>query len=251
MNWEHKCDLDWLKQRQKYLTASDIRMLIPYTKTGRPRTITDVERMKVMASKMIDLTEEDCMSYGAAARGHILEPYAIDNLNEMLEMRFGPGNKTFFWWDDKMVTLENRSIAFSPDAMDVPMTSNFEAPSAIAEVKSYTPERHLITAYSKPEEIEERWQMATAMALLSNIEEAHLVLFNPRMTHRKTFVITFDRDDLSKEINTILKVEEDWIEFVDNGPLTKSLPNGGYWSSVGLDESEIVRGLEIRQSLNP
>ena len=82
MDWKHKCSLDWLRERQRYLTATDVKSLIPVTKTGRPRKITDMERLKVRASKMVTLTEEDCWSYGAAARGHLLEPYAI--LSEFL-----------------------------------------------------------------------------------------------------------------------------------------------------------------------
>ena len=34
MEWKHKCDLGWLTERQKYLTASDIKSLIPFTKTS-------------------------------------------------------------------------------------------------------------------------------------------------------------------------------------------------------------------------
>ena len=84
MNWEHKCSLEWLLERQKYLTASDIKSLVPVTRTGRPRKVDDEAYFRVLASKLTKLTSEDCWSFGAAARGHILEPYAIDALNVML-----------------------------------------------------------------------------------------------------------------------------------------------------------------------
>lgn len=249
MKWEHRCSLDWLRERQGYLTASDIKSLLPVTKTGRPRTVTDLDMMKVMSGKMVDLTEEDCMSYGAAARGHLLEPYAIDTLNEMLA-RYG-NHETFFWWDDRLVSMPERSIAFSPDAMDVPMTNNVEAPSAIAEVKSYSPERHLVTAYTPKDQIEERWQIAAAMALLESIDHAYLVLYNPSMSEHKTFVIRFDRDDLRNEIGMVRKVEAKWDDFVQSGALTRSLPNGGLQSSLGGSEEEVSREIEQRQRLNP
>lgn len=249
MKWEHKCDLDWLKRRQRFLTASDIKKLLPVTATGRPRKVSDLDKIKVMSNKMVTLTEEDCMSYGAAARGHILEPYAIDALNQILVAIAGE-DEQFFWWDDEIVSVPGRVIAFSPDAMNVPMGSD-ESPTAIAEVKSYGTEKFLMTAYMPKDQIEERWQIATAMALLDSIDHAYLVLFNPKMKLRKVFVIGFDRLELEDEIKIILSVEEDWRKFVESGPLTKRSPNGAIYSSRGKSEVEIMEEIEARQRLNP
>jgi hypothetical protein len=253
MKWEHKCSLAWLKERQCYLTASDIKSLLPVTKTGRKRDVSELEYLRVMSSKMVDLTEEDCMSYGAAARGHLLEPYAIDALNEMLLLMNGSEAEKFYWWDDEAVSLPGRSLAFSPDAMNVSMDDVDPASdvTAIAEVKSYSPERHIMTAYTPKEEIEERWQIATAMALLPNIDHAYLVLFNPKMEHRKTFVIRFDRSDLLHEIDVILDVEKSWDHFVDSGVLNHRSANGAIWSKLGGDEVDIAAEIEQRQRLNP
>lgn len=252
MKWEHKCSLDWLRKRQGYLTASDIKSLLPVTKTGRKREVGDLEYLKVMASKMVVLNEEDCMSYGAMARGHILEPYAIDALNKMLvEMQGEKDHEMFFWWDDKLVTQPNRCIAFSPDAMDVPMSDNPEAPSAIAEVKSYDAAHHLMVAYTPKDQIEERWQIATAMALCPQIDHAYLVLFNPKMKYRKTFVIRFDRSELEDEIAMILEVERNWQEFREAGALSKHSPNGAVFSHHGGSEDSIIAEVEQRQRLNP
>ena len=251
MEWKHKCSLEWLQERQKYLTASDIKRLLPVTATGRPRKITDIDRLKVMSSKMVDLTEEDCMSFGAAARGHILEPYAITALNDILDRFYHIGNKEqFYWWDDQVIHMPNRSLAFSPDAMNVPQTKNWEAPSAIAEVKSYGVEKHLVTAYTPKDKIEERWQIATSMAVLSQIDHAYLVLFNPKCD-RKTFVISFNRSDLEKEIEIILQIEEEWDKFVDSGILTTRSPNGAIYSSFGYSEQEIIKDVEVKNRLNP
>lgn len=249
MKWEHKCDLDWLRKRQRFLTASDIKKLLPVTATGRPKIVSDLDRIKIMSNKMVTLTEEDCMSYGAAARGHILEPYAIDALNQMLFAITGK-DEEFFWWDDEIVSLPGRAIAFSPDAMNVPMGSD-ESPTAIAEVKSYGTEKFLATAYMPKDRIEERWQIATAMALLDSIERGHLVLFNPKMKHCKTFVIEFDRLELEHEIEITLSVEEDWKKFVESGPLHKRPPSGAICSSIGKSEIEIMKEIETRQRLNP
>lgn len=252
MNWEHKCSLEWLQERQRYLTASDIKSLLPVTRTGRKRDVSDLDYLKVMASKMVTLTEEDCMSYGAMARGHMLEPYAIDALNTMLvEMQGEKEHELFFWWDDKLVTQHGRAIAFSPDAMDVPMGNPSLVPHAIAEVKSYDASRHLVTAYTPKEQIEERWQIATSMALLDSIDHAYLVLFNPKMKYRKTFVIRFERDELKSEIDTILQVERSWKDFRENGPLNTRPINNAIHSHHGGSEESIIAEIERNRGLNP
>lgn len=249
--WEHHCSLDWLRERQKYLTASEIRSLIPLTKTGRPRTITDADKLKVYAGKMKHLTEDDCVSYGAAARGHILEPYAIHELNSVLRDRM-KGDE-LFWWDDKLISDKGRSIAFSPDAMNVPMDwhGDIYDISYIAEVKSYSPEKHLVTAYAKKGEREERWQIATAMALVPTISYAYLVLYNPSIEKKdyRLFVSSYHRRELEEEINMICDVERDWESFVTSLP-TFSI--GTY--PVGekcFDEEEIVELVKMHYRLNP
>lgn len=253
--WRHKCSLEWLKERQRYLTASDVKNLLPVTKTGRKRDVSDLEYLKVMSSKMVNLTEEDCWSYGAAARGHLLEPYAVDTLNQVLvEMQGEDEHETFFWWDDKVVAKHGRAIAFSPDAMDVPSLGfDIEAtpPKAIAEIKSYGAERHLVTAYTPKEQIEERWQIAHAMALCESIDHAYLVLFNPKMKYRKIFVIRYDRDDLKSEIEVVLEIEKSWREFREHGPLTVAPINGAIHSHHGGNEDTIIKEIEQRQRLNP
>ena len=221
MKWEHKCSIDWLRERQRFITASDIKGLLPVTKTGRPRVVTDIDRLKVMASKMIDIDDEDCMSYGVMARGHILEPYAIEALNKMVIQMNGSLKQAdhMYWWDDKIVSVEGRSLAFSPDAMDVPMDDPdyLDKVTSIAEIKCYDAAHHLAVAYSEPDQIEERWQIASAMALLPNIDHAYLVLYNPKMVERKIFAITFTRKDLKKEIDMVLEVEKEWDKFCEAG----------------------------------
>ena len=249
MEWKHKCSLDWLRERQKYLTASEIQSLIPLTKTGRPRKVSDIDRLKILAKKQIELTENDCWSYGAAARGHLLEPYAIDALNDWFINSRGATKQMFFHWDDELIMQPGRVIAFSPDAMDIPQLHDKNAmPTKIAEVKCYSPDRHIATAFTEKNQIEERWQIATAMALLDTIEEAYLVLFNPSMRQNRLFVIRYKRSDLKKEIEMILNVETEWVLFRMSGPL---LPIGVACSNEGLDEIDIIDELERAQRMNP
>lgn len=244
MEWKHRCSLDWLRKRQDYLTASDIKSLLPVTKAGRSRKVTEADYLKVKAAKLKELTEEDCWSYGAAARGHILEPYAIDEFN-----RTFADSRTFYHWDDVIVDDGNgkNGIAFSPDGMDVPMGSDPRMATGIVEVKSYSPERHLVTAYTPKDQIEERWQIAHAMAVLSNIEDAWLLLYNPSMK-AKLYGIHYKRKDLRQEIDTVFKVALDWVMFNISGPIGVPFDLS---TAATMSEADIVCELEKMQSLNP
>lgn len=234
-NWVHECSLDWLKKRQEYLTASDVRQLIPVTKTGRERKVTDDDRLKVLASKMVELTEEDCMSYGAAARGHIMEPYALMLLKQML-------GGDIYWWDDEVIPKGGKGgLAFSPDGLDVPDMGSIHQADMVYEVKSYSPERHLATAYARRSQVEERWQIATAMAVMPELSEGWLVLFCPKLETDRLCVLHWYRDELRDEIAIIEKVESDWLDFMDRWPVdcahnSELVIN----TSGGLSEQEII-----------
>lgn len=258
MKWEHRCSLDWLRERQEYLTASDVRKLVPVTNTGRARKVTEDDYIKVMAGKMVELNEEDCVSYGAAARGHLMEPFAVTALNNMLHELEGEEATTFYWWDDRIVPRDGKDwhpmpLAFSPDAADVSM-SQFDSGkpiTEIAEVKSYSPDHHLAVAYTPKERIEERWQIAVAMAVVPTIEVGRLVLFNPRMKKRRLFMIEYGRDELKQEMMHVFAVYHEWRKFVTEGPLTKRPTSGGLWTADTPTEVRIVKVIEDRQRLNP
>lgn len=258
--WFHKCNFGWLETRQKYLTATDVKELLPFTKTGRKRTIADEHYLKVFAGKLVNLTEDDCISTGAAARGHILEPYAIDRYNEE---DFG-SNTWLYHWDDVLVTKHNPdpfSLAFSPDAMSFSMPhdingnvdltiaglDDWDMDITVGEVKSYSPERHMIAGYTPKDELEERWQIATAMAVCESISEAYLLFYNPSMRNQ-LYIVDYDRDDLVNEIEAVLEVEKSWLAWIANlGKLDKH-----YLASGRIDEEEsIIRAIMKREELNP
>lgn len=253
MKWEHDCSLEWMQARQECLTASDVKDLLPFTATGRTRKITDETRLKVLARKMVTLTKDDCHSVGAAARGHILEPYALDHFNENVT--------TLYHWDDMVIrnSSELQTLAFSPDACDIEMTdigivqrttknqclvSAF--PKVIGEIKCYSPEKHLLAGYTKPSELEERWQIATAMAACRSIEKAYLIFYNPSMK-KQMFVAVYERRYLEKEIEAIKEVEREWLSFLKrrNVPYLDSFLGDSY------QESKIIEGIERSKKLNP
>lgn len=212
MEWKHKCSLAWMQERQKFLTASDVKALLPYTATGRAKKITEEDYLKVYAKKAVQLTEADCISRGAAARGHILEPFAIDayNANRNKDM------PRLYHWDDIVIAGPQYHLGYSPDALDISMLSR-KKPMFLGEVKCYSPERHLSVARMDKTKCEERWQIATAMAVSPTIKSAWLILFNPDMKDKdnRLYVKSWVRCELEDEIEAIKDVERKWLDFID------------------------------------
>lgn len=218
MKWVHKCSLDWMKARQMYLTASDIKELLPVTKTGKIRKVGDEQYIKVLARKQTMIYEDECISYGAAARGHILEPYAVRAFNA----RF-PSEDKLLHWDDMIIARHDSfvyKLAFSPDACDIEQPDDplhdvvsFAKPHVIGEIKSYSAERHLTCGITPPESLEERWQIATAMAVCPSIERAHIIFYHPSMRYQM-FTHCYEREDLADEIQMVLNIEKDFNDFI-------------------------------------
>lgn len=248
MKWQHKCSLEWLDARRRYLTATDVKDLLPLTKGGRKKKVTDVDRLKVLARKMATVTEEDCWSYGAMARGHCLEPYAIDLFNEAMAWA---DDEKLYHWDDMIVShlVLGQCLAFSPDAMDVRADSKILLKGSvvqriglpivkkIGEVKSYSPERHLVCGYADKMDLEERWQVAVAMAVLTSIDVAYLIFYNPSMKGHEMFVHDYSREDLKEEIEIIKEIEVEWMAFVHD--FDNIMPHQSASFSGGKSEIEI------------
>lgn len=227
MKFVHRCSIEWMRDRSQYLTASEIRKLVPFTAGGRKRKITDDMRLEVLANKMREIREDDCMSYGVMARGHLLEPYAIGSFN----LISGVPN-LLYHWDDRVLTRDG-VLGFSPDALDVPMDMSnedaVEKATIVGEVKSYEAGRHLITAATDKSTLEERWQIATAMTVCKNANVAYLILYNPDMMKRDLQVIAlkYKRDELDSELGIIEAVKEDWLDFLGR---------------VDFDELDVLKG---------
>lgn len=249
MYWKHTCSIDWMRARQQCLTASDIKELLPITATGRTRKIDDMTRLKVLSRKLVEITEDDCVSTGAAARGHMLEPYAIKRFNSYSSYM------NLNHWDDQIVKCNDDGfgLAFSPDACDIEQHIDrgpivYAEPKVIGEVKCYSPEKHMICGYTDKSKLEERWQVATAMAACESIEQAYLLFFNPSMNY-SLFIAKYFRDDLIEEIDVIRQVEQQWHDFIRNG--FKQMDRLEVSCGIGCTELEIIEEIEQRQRLNP
>lgn len=255
MQWYHECDIAWLRARANYLTATDIKELLPVTKTGRKRAVTKEQFISVYARKMKFLTQEDCASTGAAARGHILEPYAVNFFNEHASIDHGV---RLYHWDDVVLPETDTTeivLAFSPDACDINRellgcVDMLSRPRVIGEIKSYSPSKHMTLGFTDKKELEERWQIATAMACRDSIERGLLILYNPSMTYQM-FVKEYDRDSLKKELEIISEIREQWAEFFPVGfhDLVPELEKNTLYEGNKSEESFIVQHLESQKSV--
>lgn len=249
--WFHKCDKEWMVARQHCLTATDVKELLPVTKTGRKRVVGDEQYLKVLSRKLVNITDDDCVSTGAAARGHILEPYAIDLFNSLRQ----PDGRLVHW-DDIVVVRPNHGafgLGFSPDAVNIEpplvtqMMSATDELVAIGEIKSYSAENHLRCGFTPKERLEERWQIATAMAVCQSIERAHLMFYNPSM-EKEMYVVEYARKDLEDEIGMVRETELDWLKWIDSiGDLDE------HFVILGnrLDEEAIVERIVKSEALAP
>lgn len=219
--WRHVVDKEWMMARTHYLTASSIKNILPVTETGRKRSQAQIEaNMLKIASSFATayISDEDCVATGMAARGHLLEPIAIEEANK-------GANLGLYHWDD--IILVNGLLGWSPDAMSIPQTKKTAlydiklhgapCPSSIGEVKSYGMEKHIASVYTDKEDCPERWQLAVGMALLKNCQFANLIFFNPDSTIRLA-IKTYSRKDLEEEIQMVEEAETSFKKFMKDLP---------------------------------
>ena len=222
--WKHVVDKEWMMARTHYLTASNIKNILPVTETGRKRPQAQIEAnmMKVVANlTTASIPNEDCVSTGMAARGHLLEPIAIEEANKA-------ANLGLYHWDD--IILVKDLLGWSPDAMSIPQTEKIAlydiklhgapCPTNIGEVKSYGIEKHIASVYTDKKDCPERWQLAVGMALLKNCQSANLIFFNPDSTIRLA-IKTYSRKDLEEEIQMVEEAEASFKKFVKDLPYFK------------------------------
>lgn len=188
-SWSHNVGKLWLAARREHLTASEVKNLITdykRIKAGKIKLHDALQFAKVYGSKMN--CDIDTSSFGAMARGHIMEPYAIDEYNAI-------NGTDFYPWDDKLIA--RGCLAFSPDAMDIPqlpgtkMIVNLDdelvdkngdanpGPNEILEIKSYEAGQAFqrLSMIGRDEPLEERWQIATAMAVCYTIKTGTIMFY--------------------------------------------------------------------------
>lgn len=252
MIWTHKVSREWMEARKKYLTASGVSSIIPFTATGKPRNV-DSKYFEIWAATRTAITEDDLYSHGVAARGHILEPYAIAEFNalERASWIMQP-------WDDALI-FNDHGMAFSPDGMMISQNefkgveiNEDELPpyTACIEVKSYGYAKHYACGVCNKFALEERWQIAHAMAVSDKISIIYLVFYNPSCKER-LFGHVYKRDDLKEEIKLCKEAAKEYFsrvpEFEEQADLL------GYPGKLA-NEQQIQEMLQLDQNktvINP
>lgn len=226
MRYEHEVSLKWLVARQGYLTASDVcKMMADIRKLAADKI--DVRHCrsfaKVLGSKL-NLSPDTQSPSSAAARGHFMEPYAVENWESVRQ-------EGMVHWDDFLLASDRTLLAFSPDALNVrqPMgvlrvvdgdgrfvndNDCYVSPTSLLEVKCYDEGAHYQRKLDLMNGVlpDERWQVAVAMAVCPCIERGTVVWYAPQC--RDWFDTAFGREDLEEEIEIVLKASKWWQEFL-------------------------------------
>lgn len=212
LDWRHEVDPRWMKARKKLLTASQIESLVPYTNTGRKRSESSINdaTIKIFADMMS--REIDIVSKGAAARGHIMEPWAARQI-------------LAYHWDDIVIYNGELGLGWSPDGSIDMQQPHYDSPGPFdidcnsvsmrhgIEIKCYSPQRHYEVMLQEPKDRKEKWQIATAFATVPTLKKMTLVLCNPN-TNDEFYTHLYLREDLDEEIAVVESVAEDfWNRF--------------------------------------
>lgn len=219
--WMHEVSAEWLKARQTVLTATDVAGLLPeykrYLKAGSPDVPTP-GFSAIWCQKHSDVYLDISSPSNAAARGHVMEPYAIDDWNKQAV-------PTFYHWDDCIIC--NGMFGFSPDGMQVPQLTNdvrlevtadgkfmvaasqmhYDTPTEIIEVKSYDPAQHMKAVVEDKMDHKELMQLAMAFVVLPKLETARILWYCPGAPI-SMFTEKYTRDDLNDQIRWILEIAE-------------------------------------------
>lgn len=241
MQWRHEVNPEWLRARRECLTATDAIKMIPEVKRAvkklgspglghvwhntppnRRHIIVDVYdypvALSILASKIALGSDEDPVSYGAAARGHILEADFFKRI--MFD--------DWCHWDDVVVRSERRPAAsfppvgFSPDGFrgmqqgdvyewirdrggsspsentetcfmskDVCLyhRNHLKDPIEFFEIKAYEP-AHYLKAISTPKYMmPERYQIAMGHVVLNEENsKSNIVFYCPEFVESKQLV---------------------------------------------------------------
>lgn len=261
MLWQHKASLAWMTARSGFITASDVESIIPYTAMGKKRDTTDA-MMSIYARRHTRVIEGSEISTGAAARGHILEPYAVAEFNEYIKpytRLFGLSVLPMHHWDDIVVIDAAKRIAFSPDALSIapPPKSQMQAgvifhqeflplDTIMMEIKSYSAEKHFKAMMTAPDNLKERWQIAHAMLVCPTIHHAWLCFYNPSTDH-PIHIKAYNRTDLDDEMNAIDEALVEYRKFEEKMDIyTKN------WKGTAcVTEEEIIKRETEKKRMNP
>lgn len=224
MDWRHEVSEQWLEARKNYLTATELASCTAAWKRINKQQLAGNEIFPAFAklwAKKQSSAPVDAWSKGPAARGHILEPYAVDDWNKSFP------DKPMYHWDDCIIALD--PLGWSPDALDVPQETslpvihkdgnkltdgvhkfkNERLPNSFLEIKSYEPNKIIECRMKNRMQLDERWQIACGFWVLDSIEEANLLFYS--IDTDLSFYVTYTREDLKEELDQISDMVSVWL----------------------------------------
>jgi len=213
--WRHEVSVPWLQARRDVLTASEIKAMLPEYKRmlKKPEGELSLGFFALCGEKLSnDIPDPE--STGAAARGHILEPYAVDDWNQNF-----PKDK-YHHWDD--IVIKRNGLGYSPDGLDIPQliemgvqlswseknhclkrqNETYKPPTRAIEVKCYEPKNHMKGLIIPKEDRDERLQIAVAFMVLPSIEYVDVLWYCPE-AYLPMYKERYTRDELKAEIKVI------------------------------------------------
>lgn len=235
-DWRHECSMQWLIARSLFLTASDIKDLVTDTRrilAGKISVEEAQQYAKVYGRKRVN--DLDPMSVGAAARGHIMEPFAIE------EYRRETGDEAMEFWDDRIVFQQD--TAFSPDGLDVKMPRDVSVPApsinptSMVEVKSYAAGQHYqrLAAIGSGIPLDERWQVAMAMYVCGTIKKGSLIFYAPQCD--SMVIKRYIPETLADELDLIDQMVIEWRKF--NEYMADVQKDGGLCHGTEMNEGAV------------
>lgn len=210
LGWVYSSDPAWLHQREDYLTATDFKELKPSIARASKEALAGARILPKFAAVWMSKhahysTQYECNSYGAEARGHILEPYAV----ELYNSTYGTD---FAHWDDCLIVRDK--VGYSPDAIrgiqcpgEVVIHTDEVGPKELLEIKSYSIDRHGQQLGIRPTATDERFQVAWSMYVSPSIEVGHIAFYHPDAPI-PLIVKDYTRDDLKEELSLARQVDE-------------------------------------------
>lgn len=211
-SWRHEVSVDWLMARRDVLTASEIKGLLPEYKRMQKKPGTMSPGFFALCGAKLSSDIPDPESVGAAARGHIMEPYAIADWNNNAEH--------YYHWDD--IIIKRNGIGFSPDALDIEQDPDmgvelwcngkvldkpykkytWDKPTRALEVKCYEPKMHMKCLLESKKTHEERWQAAVAFMVIPGLKYIEILWYCPEAPV-PMYSERYFKKDLKEEIEII------------------------------------------------
>lgn len=214
MDWRHEVSPLWLQARKEVLTATELASCVAAWKriTKAQKAGDDLfPAFCQLWAKKQSTSEPETWSKGTAARGHILEPYAIDDWNKQSDIQF-------YHWDDTIIA--RNGLGWSPDGLDRPQETarpivtqiedklcdqdhpfREELPTALIEIKSYEPNKHMKCMITDKSKLDERWQVACGLWTVPNIDKAIILFYS--IDTNLSFFVEYTREDLEAELEQI------------------------------------------------